>query len=152
MILRWILAAFILLVLGLMAYVRFAPVDPKVWHRAPDILGIGDHAFQGGFGAVRAITTTPEGLLEAIDRTAVATPRTVRIAGSVADGMVTYETRSAGFGFPDYTTAAIITSNDNGPSVLQIIGRQRFGIEDLGVNQARIESWLDQLGPLIVAP
>lgn len=74
--------------------------------------------------------------LERLDDIIRETPRTRIVAGSVEQGMVTYETRSAMFGFPDYTTV-----RRNG-SRIEIFGRLRFGASDLGVNAARIEGWL----------
>ena len=58
------------------------------------------------------------------------------LAGSVEEGMVTYITRSAVFGFPDYTTV-----RQRGDE-LEIYGRLRMGYSDLGVNGKRIDRWL----------
>ena len=69
-----------------------------------------------------------------------ATPRTQHLAGTVEEGMVTYITRSLVFGFPDYTTARL--QGDR----IEIHSRLRFGQSDMGVNAARLESWLAQLG------
>lgn len=150
--LRWIFIIILLLVLGFMAFVRLAPTDPGFWNVSSSPQEPGDYPRQGGFAASREITTTPEGVLEAVNRIALATPRTKLIAGSVADGMMTYVTRSAFFGFPDYTTVEITSPVSGAGPLLHFNARQRFGVEDLGVNQARIEDWLSQLGPLIVAP
>ena len=70
------------------------------------------------------------------------TPRTQVLAGSLAQGMLTYVTRSAFFGFPDYTTVRQRGAH------LEIYARLRFGRSDLGVNRARVEQWLSALGPL----
>lgn len=149
---RWILALVVVGVVFSLTYFRFAPHDVDAAHVGSQPQEPGDHPLQGGFGAAREITTTPEDILKALDLVAMGTPRTQVLAGSVEEGMITYVTRSAVFGFPDYTTAEITTSIAGVGPLLQITGRQRFGIEDLGVNQARIEDWLAQLGPLIVAP
>ena len=62
--------------------------------------------------------------LEAI---ALATPRTVRVAG---EGLwVTYVTRSALWGFPDYTSVKVVP--DGAGSVVTIFARARFGRERL---------------------
>jgi len=149
---RWILALLIVTAVFMLTFFRFAPDDVALAHTSSYPQEPGDFPRKGGFGATRRITTTPEGILKALDQVALATPRTQRLAGDVDAGIITYVTRSAVFGFPDYTTAEITTSiADVGP-LLQINGRQRFGIEDLGVNEARIKDWLGQLGPLIVAP
>ena len=126
---------------------RLAPTDPMNWHVMPRADGVGDVSRMGGFTAARQITTTSEGILQAIDRIALATPRTARVAGSVEEGMITYQTRSRIFGFPDYTTVAVTDD-----PLLIIDARLRFGKGDMGVNKARVTDWLSQLGPLIVAP
>ena len=48
--------------------------------------------------------------LAKLDRLAQATPRTKVLAGSPDEGFVTYETRSAGFAFPDYATPSAFTA------------------------------------------
>ena len=75
-----------------------------------------------------------------IDAIARATPRTTVLAGSVAEGRITYVTRSRLWGFPDYTT--VERSGDR----ITLFGRLRFGRGDMGVNRARIEGWLAQAG------
>ncbi len=53
--------------------------------------------------------------------------------------MVTYITRTAVIGFPDYTTVRLRDGR------VEIYGRARYGLSDLGVNAARIDSWLEAL-------
>ena len=53
--------------------------------------------------------------------------------------MLTYITRSAAIGFPDYTTA-----RQDGDQLV-IWARQRFGRSDFGVNRRRVDGWLDAL-------
>jgi Protein of unknown function (DUF1499) len=130
----------IIAVLGVLAFIRLAPSDRAVWHvdmaaagfRAP----ANGHVFcvrpDSGFGPV----TDGAALLAKLDAVALATPRTTRLAGSAAEGRITWVTRSAVMGYPDYTTAQVMA----GPS-LCILGRQRFGSKDLGVNAARIGGW-----------
>ena len=129
----WLLLAVVAVVLG---YVRLAPSDPQRWHVLPEISADKDF----GSGAVRVVETGPGGLAR-LDALARATPRTTVLAGSVQEGMVTYVTRSAVIGFPDYTTA-----RQDGDT-LRIYARQRFGRSDLGVNRQRIEGWIDALQP-----
>ncbi|MEM6480629.1 MAG: DUF1499 domain-containing protein [Pseudomonadota bacterium] len=130
----------ILSVLGLLAvvamagYVRLAPSDPARWHGVPNGLEEGNGA---GY-ALRRIEAAPD-TLSAIDEIARATPRTTVLAGSVEAGMITYVTRSALMGFPDYTTVA--RSEDD----IVLYARLRFGQSDLGVNAARLDAWLKAL-------
>ena len=122
-----------LAVLGFAAWVRLAPSDPSRWHQ--NIFFAEDEDLSGG-----ARRVVPGGDLAALDRIAIATPRTAVLAGSVAEGHITYVTRSALWGFPDYTTVKV-----SGDSLL-IFGRLRFGAADLGVNAKRIDGWIAALG------
>ncbi|MEM9342654.1 MAG: DUF1499 domain-containing protein [Pseudomonadota bacterium] len=133
----------LLLILAIQGFVRLSPVDPDRWHVRPEPPEGTDDAQPGGFTAQRAFTDPPEALLERLDAIALATPRTTRIAGSPSEGMITYQTRSAFFGFPDYTT--IFAQPEAGGSRAIFHARLRFGAADLGVNQARVQSWLARL-------
>lgn len=120
--------------LALMGYVRLAPSDPARWHVLPK----GVEEGTGAGYALRRIAGGPD-TLSALDEIARNTPRTRRLAGSVEEGMITYVTRSALMGFPDYTTLAL-----DGEDIV-IYARLRFGQSDLGVNAARLEAWLNGL-------
>ena len=77
--------------------------------------------------------------LAQLDRIIRDTQGTQVLAGSVADGQVTYISRTRWIGFPDYTTVTL----DDG--ILEVFGRLRFGRSDFGVNAKRIKGWLAQL-------
>jgi hypothetical protein len=132
----------VVLILGLMAYVRFAPTDVVRWHQIAEASGPGDTTAEGSFLAVRRLSAPAAEVLAAVEQRALATPRTRLLAGSVAEGKITFLTRSLLWGFPDYTTVSV--QGD----LLVIYGRLRFGRSDLGVNKARVESWLETLAPL----
>lgn len=141
------LAFVIIAVLALMAYIRLAPVDATALNASP-LLYAWDHGgpwddvvpMEGG-ASLRLSSTkgAASDLLAQLDTIAMATPRTLRIAGSAAEGRITWQTRSLLWGFPDYTTA------EARPDGLYILARLRFGRSDLGVNAARLQGWLDQL-------
>ena len=140
------------------AYVRLAPSDPAVWHVNPLMdLAIVNGRASRAIGAPDAITTTansalavvrvpgrPQGVLEHLDRIALATPRTTRLAGSPEEGLITWVTRSALWGFPDYSTAEAGLS-DVATTDMVIFARSRFGRSDRGVNAARLRDWLSRL-------
>ena len=135
---RWttgVIVAILVVLLGVSAYVRLAPTEPERWHRMPG--AITNRNLEGG--AMRIVGAGADGLAR-LDTIIRDTPRTRVLAGSVEAGMVTYVTRSAVFGFPDYTTARA-----TGPQI-EIYGRLRFGRSDLGVNAARIDGWLECFG------
>ena len=137
----------LLVAVGL-AYIRLAPSDPTRWHVDPltaDSPGEGGFLLRpdGGDARPDVHDTTPQALLRAFDRTARARPRTRVLAGSVAEGRITYVARSRLMGFPDYVTVQAVPAD--GGAALAILARSRFGRSDLGVNRARTERWLDML-------
>lgn len=127
----WLILA-ILVAAGL--WVRLAPSDPARWHQP--VKGEADKTFKNG--ALRIIASDAD-TLTALDSTIRATVRTSVLAGSLDEGRITYITRSALWGFPDYTTV------EQRDGALAILGRARFGRSDIGVNKARIEGWLNAL-------
>lgn len=131
MILLWVLVAVVVVVLG---YIRLAPSDPLTWHMMPETTT--EREF--GNGLVRQVEAGPDGLAK-LDRIMAESPRSKWLAGSVQDGMVTYVSRSAIMGYPDYTTV-----RQEG-EVLTIYARARFGRSDFGVNRTRVQRWVDAL-------
>ncbi len=143
------LAVFILIVAaGAMAFIRLAPINPSVWHMPLDPRPQGMTAPSpdkvttlpnGAYVDLTAASDQTQALLAKLDGIALASPRTLRIAGSAETGRITWQTRSAFWGFPDYTTAE---STDEG---VTIYARQRFGKGDWGVNGARLTAWISAL-------
>jgi uncharacterized protein (DUF1499 family) len=148
---RTILLLIALAVAGFALYVRLAPSDPARWHVDP--MGAADPGDGGAKVAppdAPVFAATPEAVIEALDAVAMDTPRVTRLAGSVADGHVTYVARSRIWGFPDYVTVKVLPDEATGGATLAILSRLRFGQGDMGVNRARVEAWLgaveDRLG------
>lgn len=124
------------------AYVRLAPSDPGRWHVAPLAEGPwGEVVAAEGAASLRLGPDRgdPAALLARLDAIALATPRTLRLAGSVEEGRITWVTRSALWGFPDYTTAEARADG------LHVQARLRFGRGDMGVNAARLRDWWQAL-------
>lgn len=143
----WTLGLLAALLAGVMVWVRAAPSDPARWHIDPVTDTAADCAVQAGSGDARAaclLPGTPAEVLARLDAVALDTPRTQRLAGSPEEGRITWVTRSALWGFPDYTTAA--ARPESAGARLDIHGRLRFGQSDLGVNAARLGDWLTRLG------
>lgn len=131
------------------AYVRLAPSDSARWHLALPADGPPDCAVQPATGSARFACTyadPPEALLARLDAIALATPRTLRLAGDPASGRITYVTRSALWGFPDYTTAQATPTPDG--TRLDLHACLRFGSSDMGVNAARLGQWSKSLSLL----
>jgi hypothetical protein len=138
-----VLAVLVLVALaGFAAYVRLAPAEPARWHVAPQADGPWGTVVAGtGFASLRLAQTRgdPRDLLARLDAVAMATPRTMRLAGSGGEGRITWVTRSALWGVPAYTTA------EARPDGLYLRARLRFGRSDMGVNAARLADWLARL-------
>jgi uncharacterized protein (DUF1499 family) len=166
----WIAGLALVAVVVLMVYIRLAPSDPGRWHLDPADLvpeGAGWRAGVlfppgatdgvvlmpgGAYASVFFPEETPADVLDRLAKIAEATPRTRRLAGSSNDGLVTWQTRSRFWGFPDFTTAKAEPRVSSGQTygvdtgtMLFIVARQRFGREDLGVNAARLRDWLSRL-------
>lgn len=128
----------LLLLMGLLAYIRLAPSDPARWHialdpRPPFMAQISlDRVIAGDGAAYTDLPLVPD-LFAQLKSIAAITPRTAILVEQA--NHITFITRSKWFGFPDYTTAQIT------PSGLTLYARLRFGRSDLGVNAARLSEW-----------
>ncbi len=141
-----LIAVFVLICVG--AWVRLAPSNPADWHEDPVTNATPDCNVIPGTGEARAaclLPGTPAEVLARLDAVALATPRTIRLAGSADTGRITWITRSRLWGFPDYTTAAASAAPEG--ARLDIHARLRFGTDDTGVNAARLTDWLARLAP-----
>lgn len=127
----WLL---LVVVIGVLAYIRWAPSDPKRWHIAVD--AHEDKSRPGG--VVRIIDGDMKSLAQ-LSEIALDSPRTILLAGSVENAMMTFVSRSLWFGFPDYTTVQLTDGK------LKMHARLRFGRSDLGVNAARLQRWISKL-------
>jgi Protein of unknown function (DUF1499) len=125
-------------VVGLMAYVRLAPMDVAAWDLAlsprPAVLG-RPSAEVVALPNAAYVDVAGMDLAELAARVQI-WPRTQVLAGSAEAGRITWVTRTAFWGFPDVTTA------EAGPAGLVIYARARFGTHDYGVNAARLRAWL----------
>jgi hypothetical protein len=143
--LRTILIGLVLLVAGLAAVIRLAPADLAYWHADPQTLsspGLRGWLVRPADGDAQApvLAATPAALLAAFDAAARDRPRMRAVAGSLEAGLITYETRSRFWGFPDYISVTALPSGAG--ATLAVVGRSRFGGYDQGVNRATIEALL----------
>jgi len=130
----------VLIIVSVDLWVRFAPTSAALWHVDP---ASAPEPGVAGYRTSIVLGAPPSQVLAALDRIALATPRTRLFAGSVKAGRVTYVTRSRIWGFPDYTTVSVEEAEAG--SQLTLLGRLRFGVGDIGVNRARVKSWVKQL-------
>ncbi len=124
----------VLLALAGLAFIRFAPSDTARWHIDPLVTANQDLVD----GVRRRVPGDAEALAQ-LHAIILETPRTEVLAGSPAQGHVTYVTRSLWFGFPDYTTVLLEDGR------IGVWARLRFGKSDMGVNRARVDAWLAEL-------
>jgi len=134
-----ILLIIVLLVVGLLAYIRLAPHDNARWHRGAPEASLGETTLDGGYIWRADVGADGPAKLAKLDQIIRNEPRTELLTGSVQDGQLTYVTRSKVMGFPDYAT---VTLEDG---VLEIYSRLRFGKSDMGVNAKRVKGWVAQL-------
>jgi len=143
----WIAIGLVAVVLGLAAYVRLAPTDAALWHVDPLLVAKparpSHYLMRDGDGDAEALVLTQpaEQVAATLAQIALATPRTTVVAGE--GGFVTYVTRSALWGFPDFTSVRILPEGEG--SRVTIFARSRFGESDMGVNRKRVEAWLSAL-------
>ncbi|MCZ4261194.1 DUF1499 domain-containing protein [Limimaricola sp. G21655-S1] len=135
-----------------LVWIRVAPADVARWHVDPmEVERVPQAPRRGGWllrtgpanAAPPVFDTDPATLLSAFDEIARATPRTRVLFESPAEGRVTYVSRSAVLGFPDYTSVKAVP--EAGGAALMIWARQRFGVADMGVNRMRVEAWMAAL-------
>ena len=132
---------------GLAVWVRVAPSPVAGWHVDPVTVTTRNPRNSyllgpGGDGPALRVALPAAETAAAIERVALAAPRTRRLAG---DGLwATYVTRSALMGFPDYTSVRV-SPDDRGGATVAVFARARFGGSDFGVNRARVERWLAAL-------
>ncbi len=135
----WRLAVLVLAVLALAAaaWVRLAPTDPARWHVDP--LTVPDPATPNFARLAPGTVRGPDAatLAARAEAAMLAMPRTVLVAGSAAEGWMTFRTRSRLMGYPDFTTIRVLP--DGQGATLAAFARARFGQSDLGVNRARLD-------------
>lgn len=141
----------VVLAVAFAVFVRVAPSDPVRWHVDP--VTVAPPGFpgavlmrpEGGEIAGPVFAASPERLLAAFDAVVRDSPRVSVLAGSVAEGHVTYVARSALFGFPDYVSVRVLAV-EGGGSRLAVFSRLRFGYDDMKVNARRLDAWLVRTG------
>ena len=141
-----VLALLVALAAAFGAWVRLSASDPAQWQVDPDAVTARNpkNSFllrDGGDAPALRLAQPPAEVAARLEAIALATPRTVRVAGE--GPWVTYVTRSALWGFPDYSTVKV--APDGAGSVVTVYARARFGADDFGVNRARVEGWLSRL-------
>lgn len=142
-----VLIALLVLFGGFAAFVRFSSNDAFAVH----VRGAEGAMEQAGSRSYlqRIVLDGRDAVdvLARIDAIARATSGTSLVAGSVAEGQMTYMTRSKLMGYPDFTTVGVHSDLIDGETApyLEIYARSRFGKSDLGVNRERVKAWIGAL-------
>lgn len=150
-----LLAIILVLVAGIAIATRRKAVDPAAWHVDP--MTASDTGKPNWYrlvpedaqvdrdqkrdGQPPTFTASASAVGAAFDAVAKADARVEVLAGSAADGFVTYMQRSAIFGFPDFISVRFIDLPAGG-STLAIYSRARDGQGDMGVNEKRVKRWV----------
>ncbi len=142
----YVLTILLVIVLGLMAYIRLAPSDPLTWHADPATVVKPDKpntwlVRDGGDAPSVTLSMTPDQVMAKLDAIAGATARTTLLAGDRLHK--TWVTRSAIMGYPDFTSVRLEPAGQG--TTVTLFARARFGDSDFGVNRTRAEDWLEQL-------
>ena len=146
----WILLA---LIIVMILWVRMAPSDANQRHVDPETVEkttkpnkflMRDGQDMNGL----VFDMSPADLSAKFDEMALSQPKVTVLAGSAAQGHVTYVQRTNLMAYPDYISVKI-TAEEGGTSRLTLYSRSRFGQSDLGVNKARVKAWTAALGPAV---
>ena len=149
-------ATYTLLALPVLAFaafavwVRTAPSDPAQWNipvanATPPMPGPCAEkvvTVAQGARATCLLPGDPQSVLTTLATQSQAAAAEV-LAGTPAAGRMTWISRSRLMGYPDYITAEVTPTA--GGTRLDILSRQRFGSQDMGVNAARLRLWLAAL-------
>ena len=144
-----------LLALALVLYIRLAPMTAERWHLDPATAARpatpNAHILRDDDGDAPApiLPAPPDAVAQALETVAGQEPRVTRLAGSAAEGHVTYVQRSRLIGYPDAISIRLTAEGDG--TRVELFSRSRFGYSDGGVNAARVSRWMgalrDALGP-----
>jgi uncharacterized protein (DUF1499 family) len=144
-----ILLILLVLVAGLLLYVRLSPMDPGRWHVDPETADRpgSPNAYllrdDDGDAPALLLAAPPDRVGAALEAVITAAPRTTQLAGSAAEGWVTYVQRSRLMGYPD--AISIRLTPVAGGTRVSVFSRSRFGYGDAGVNAARVSRWMERL-------
>ena len=133
-----VLALAVVAALGVVAYVRLAPLNAARWHVDPTT--VADPATPNFARADRVVPIPPAMALARIE--AIARSEGARELARSGD-VVTYVQRSWLMGYPDYINLRI--TPEGGGARVVALSRSRFGYGDSGVNAARLSRWMAAL-------
>lgn len=150
----------ILLVIGAF-YVRAvtASHDPAEWHidpltverpPSPNTYFVApQNIVEAGVDLEAPVYAVPATIMaNAFNDYVLRQPNALLIAGGVDTLWLTYVQRTPTLKMPDYVSVKFIELEE-GKSTIAIYSRSRFGYGDMGVNKARVSSWLQSLSSFV---
>ena len=137
-----------------LVYARLAPSDPATWNIDPTDPAIkpGPKGYllrANGDAPAPVFDAAPGILLEVLEDIALMSPGTERLAGDPLRRQITFLSRSAVLGLPDYTTVQAVAIGAR--TSLVIYARSRFLPVGKSAHRARVDSWLTALGARLEA-
>lgn len=144
------LIVLLVIIIGGLGWIRFAPTDIDEWHIDPAIANDpGPRGYRLIGREAPRLQGDPDTVLEALLAVARAEPRVRRLDGSVDEGMVTFVARTKWIGFRDYLTFKAVSEGNE--TKLSAISRARYDIgSDWGTNQERLEKWFEEIERILV--
>ncbi len=131
-----------------LVYARLAPSDPATWNIDPSDSSIkpGPNSYlmrANGDAPSPVFDAAPGMLLEVLEDVALMSPGTERLAGDPLRRQLTFLSRSAVLGLPDYTTVQAVALGAR--TTLVIYARSRFLPLGKAAHKARVDNWLKAL-------
>lgn len=120
-----------------LGWVRLAPLPEDRFSARPGPNDPGTHKLPGGVKYVIPLRILPEGALDHLAWIALEAPRTH--LKYQEDDLFAVVTRSRRIGFPDITVAWVADGS------LHIHAHLVYGKKDMGVNEQRVDAWLEKL-------
>ncbi len=130
----------LLVVFGLLLYIRLAPSDTARWHADPDV--IPDPATPNFARLENDIPLPRPEVAARISAQARREGATILAGG---DELTTWIARTRLMRFPDYVTIRLDETAQG--TRVTALSRSRFGRGDMGVNAARLQRWIGRLAP-----
>ncbi|QPH53914.1 DUF1499 domain-containing protein [Pontivivens ytuae] len=120
------------------------PESPNSFRMVPQLEGFAPLTEERVDATAPIYNANPALLSQSFDEFVLRQPRVERIAGTPEQNWMTYVQESENLRFPDYISVKFVELAD-GQSSLAIFSRARLGYSDMGVNQQRVESWLQAI-------
>lgn len=134
------------IVVAYLVWVRIAPTKPADWLISPAEAPSPKAAGQRRRGDNAPVfDASPDDVMAALATIAEDKPRTTLVVRSDDGRQATYQVRTKWLGFPDVMIFEAVPRSDGGTR-LEYLARSRFAGYDWGVNAARVEEWLEDLG------